>query len=133
LPNEFSLARAGRWFLNSGIQEPSGGVARFYRSEIGKNKAVSTEITGYTASTLVYLFHVTGDEEYLDRARKTAAFLADHGWNHALQTFPFEHPSPSADSHFAIAASSAAGWRPSGVIPKKTAFSILPAAPRSAW
>ena len=99
MSNAFSLPRAGRWFLHSGIQEPSGGVARFYRSEIGKNKAVSTEITGYTASALVYLFLVTGDEEYLDRARKTAAFLVDHAWDHALQTFPFEHPSPSGDSH----------------------------------
>jgi len=95
----FSLARAGRWFLESGIQEPSGGVARFYRSDIEKNKAVSTEITGYTASALVYLFRVTGDQQYLDRAKQAAKFLLDHAWDNTLQTFPFEHPSPSDESH----------------------------------
>lgn len=94
----FSLARAGRWLLNSGIQKDCGGVARFYRSEIGTNKPISTEITGYTASALVYLFQVTGDEEYLERARKTARFLVDRAWNAELRTFPFEHPSPSPES-----------------------------------
>jgi hypothetical protein len=89
----FSLARAGRWFLESGIQEPSGGVARFYRSEISSNKPVSTEITGYTASALVWLFTVTQDEAYLDRARQTARFLVECAWNAKLRTFPFEYPS----------------------------------------
>jgi hypothetical protein len=49
------------------------------------------------ASALVYLFHVTGDEEYLDRARRTACFLKK-AWDEELKTFPFEHPSPSAES-----------------------------------
>jgi hypothetical protein len=73
-------------------------VARFYRADLQKNKAVSTEITGYTASALVFLYRVTGQEEYLDRARLTAGFLCDHAWDDALQTFPFEHPSPSGAS-----------------------------------
>jgi hypothetical protein len=94
----FSLARAGRWLLDSGIQGPSGGVARYYRSEIGKNKPVSSEITGYHASALVYLFQITGDEKYLERAGKTVNFLIDNVWNEQLQTFPFEHPSPSSES-----------------------------------
>ena len=88
-----SLARAGRWFLESGIQESSGGVARFYRSEISSNKPVSTEITGYTASALVWLFKATKDEAYLDRARLTARFLTDRAWDPQLKTFPFEYPS----------------------------------------
>lgn len=93
-----SLARAGKWLLDSGIQESCGGVARFYRAETGKNKPISNEITGYYASALVYLFHVTGDEEFLDRARITANFLIDVAWNQELRIFPFEYPSPSADS-----------------------------------
>jgi hypothetical protein len=92
-----SLARAGRWLLHSGIQAPSGGFARYYNSETGKYKPVSTEITGYAASALVWLFQTTGDEEYLVRARQTANFLAGV-WDDALHTFPFEHPSPSAES-----------------------------------
>lgn len=84
--------------LDSGIQEASGGVARYYLSENGRNKPISTEITGYAASALVYLFQVTGDEEYLDRAQHTARFLADCAWSAELQSFPFEHPSPSPES-----------------------------------
>jgi len=91
-----SLARAGRWFLHSGIQEPSGGVARFYESDIRQNKAISAEITGYTASALVYLFTVTGDGIYLDRARQTAQFLVRRIWNEELRTFPFEYLSDRA-------------------------------------
>jgi len=92
LPVAISLASAGRWLLNSGIQEPSGGFARFYDAEAGKNRAVSTEISGYSASALVYLFGVTGDEAYLACARQTARFLV-HAWDQQLQAFPFEHPS----------------------------------------
>jgi hypothetical protein len=98
LSDAFSLARAGRWLLESGIQEPGFGVARFYRSEIGKNKAVSTEITGYSASALVYLFRTTGDQKYLQRARETADFLIASAWDEELRTFPFEYPSPSPES-----------------------------------
>jgi len=94
----FSLERAGRWFLDSGIQEPSGGVARFYLADSGKNKPVSTEITGYVASALMFLFETTQREEYLDRARLTASFLCDHAWDPDLALFPYEHPSPSDES-----------------------------------
>ena len=52
------LSRAGEWFLRSGIQQPNGGVARYYRTDLERNHAVSTEITGYAASAFVYL-HTT--------------------------------------------------------------------------
>lgn len=84
-----SLAPAGRWLLNSGISEPSGGFARFYDAETGKNRAVSTEISGYAASALVYLFRITSDEAWLAGAKKTAGFLVDV-WDRELRTFPFE-------------------------------------------
>ena len=91
----YSLAAAGRWLLHSGIQNPDGGVARFYRADVQKNMPVSTEITGYVASALMFLYRTTGSEAYLERARLTANFLCDRAWNVPLQTFPFEHPSPS--------------------------------------
>ncbi len=94
----FSLARAGHWFLHSGIQEPSGGFARFYRSEITKNLPVSTEISAYAAHGLVFLYRTTQDAVYLDAARRTASFLVDQAWDGTLAVFPYEHPSPSADS-----------------------------------
>lgn len=98
MSKSFSLARAGQWFLGSGIQERSGGVARFYQAEFKKNRPVSTEITGYAASTFVYLFTVTGDEAYLTRAQRTASFLVDYAWDPDLQTFPYEYPPPSLHS-----------------------------------
>ena len=94
-----SLTRAGHWFLHSGIQEPSGGVARFYLADLEKNKPVSTEITGYAASAFVFLHNVTGREEYLDGARRAADFLCTHAWDEALRTFPFEHPA-STETYF---------------------------------
>lgn len=94
----FSPAKAGKWLLESGIQDQCGGVARLYLADAGRNRAVSTEITGYTAGGLVYLFQLTGDERYLDRARTTACFLVNRAWDKDLRVFPFEHPSPTPDS-----------------------------------
>jgi len=86
------IEAAGRWFLESGIQEESGGVARFYRSDIGRNAGVSTEITAYTISTLLFLHRRTGRAEYLDAGLRAARFLTRMAWNARLGTFPFEHP-----------------------------------------
>jgi hypothetical protein len=85
------LERAGRWFLDSGIQEPNGGVARYYRFDVCRNARVSTEITGYAVSTFVWLFELTGDEEYLDAAHRSARFLSEDAWDPELHIFPFEH------------------------------------------
>ena len=83
-----SLSRAGQWFLRSGIQEPGGGVARYYRGDLERNQPVSTEITGYTVSALLYLYTVTGDDRYRLHALKSAHFLCREAWDgHAL---PFE-------------------------------------------
>jgi hypothetical protein len=82
---------AGQWFLQSGIQESSGGVARYYRSDIGRNAPVSTEITGYAVSALLFFHARTGRAEYLDAALQAARFLTRTAWDAKLQTFPFEH------------------------------------------
>lgn len=92
-----TFVRAGRWFLNSGIQESNGGVARFYRADLGRNRAISTEITGYSTSALMYLYSATGEEAYFDRARHTARFLARDAWDSAAGNFPFEY-GPDAES-----------------------------------
>jgi len=90
LSEVYSPERAGRWFLDSGIQEPSGGVARFYLADSKKNKPVSTEITGYAASALALLYCATKDEAYLGAARRAAHFLTDRAWDSAQGIFPFE-------------------------------------------
>lgn len=92
------IASAGRWFLQSGIQEPDGGVARYYRSDLLKNAAVSTEITGYAVSTLVFLHERTRDAEYLERAVRAARFLTRRAWDRSLGTFPFERGLNGAES-----------------------------------
>ena len=90
LPTDTLLDAAGRWFLSSGIQESSGGVARYYRSDAGRNAPVSTEITGYAVSALVFFFERTRQQEYLDAAIRAARFLTRCAWDPALETFPFE-------------------------------------------
>lgn len=82
---------AGRWFLDSKIQEPNGGVARFHRTDTGKNARISTEITGYTIHALIFLFERYNDQEFLDAALKSGRFLIETAWSPALKTFPFEY------------------------------------------
>jgi hypothetical protein len=94
-----SVARAGEWFLTSGIQELSGGVARYYRTDLERNAPVSTEITGYTAAALAWLYSLTGDTRYLDRARAAACFLADT-WSTAGGAMPYELTTPSFSYFF---------------------------------
>jgi hypothetical protein len=94
------VSRAGDWFLRSGIQEPSGGVARYYRADLECNHRVSSEITGYAASTLVYLHSLTGDQRYLDRALAAGRFLAGAAWDAASCVLPFELDPPASTYFF---------------------------------
>ena len=82
--------------MHSGIQGSDGGVARYYRSDSRTNAPVSTEITGYAASTLAYLHSRTGKQEYLDAAVYAARYLTDQAWDSAASTFPFEPGSDRA-------------------------------------
>jgi hypothetical protein len=91
---------AGRWFLQSGIQEASGGVARYYRSDLRQNAPVSTEITGYAVSTLVFLHQRTGESAYLEAGLRAARFLTRVAWDARLGAFPFEL-SANRESGFA--------------------------------
>src|SRR4029450_11586586 len=86
------LDRAGAWVLNSRIQEASGGVARYYLADAQQSLAISTEITGYAISALTYLHSQTGNEQYLDAARRAASFLMHSAWDDQLCLFPFEYP-----------------------------------------
>jgi len=84
------IAHAGEWFLHSGIQESNGGVARYHRTDTGRNLPVSTEITGYTLSAFVYLHSVSQDERYLAGARRAAQFLWRDAWDPTARAMPFE-------------------------------------------
>lgn len=99
-----AAALAGEWFLASGIREVNGGVARYYRSDLRRNALVSTEITGYAISTLLYLNALNGERKYLDAAVEAGRFLTRKAWDSALGVFPFEHSEsetvPRAASYF---------------------------------
>lgn len=98
------LESSGRWFVDSGIQEHNGGVARYYRSDLRKNALVSTEITGYAASFLLYVYEQTCLAECREAGLRAARFLTRTAWNASLGVFPFEHSSngvvPSPLSYF---------------------------------
>jgi hypothetical protein len=81
------------WFERSGIQESSGGVARYHLLAEGRSLPVSTEITGYAVSALVWT-------RSYDRARKAADFLVDQAWRPDLQAMPFELADPLPPSYF---------------------------------
>src|SRR5688572_29776157 len=85
------MERAGAWLLGSGIQGENGGVARYYSADIKQNRAVSTEITGYAVSALVYLHNATGDDCYVEPAERAARFLTRRAWCPQCATFPFEY------------------------------------------
>jgi hypothetical protein len=90
------LENAYRWLVESGIQETSGGVARYYRSDSGQNAPVSTEITGYFASALVYLHPRLNSDGSFGAVLRTAQYLARDAWDPANCTIRFEPGSPLA-------------------------------------
>jgi hypothetical protein len=110
------VLRAGEWFLQSGIQSPDGGVARYRRLDLGRNHPVSTEITGYAASAFVFLHQLTGDACYLDRARAAGQFLID-AWEVSGGSMPFELSPPQRTYFFdcgIIVRGLLAVWRSTG-------------------
>ncbi len=112
------LELAGGWWLRSGIQEPLGGVARYYRSDLARNAPVSTEITGYAAGALLFLHARTGDARYLEQALRAGRFLTRLAWDRELAVMPFEVGAPEGRTYFfdsgIIARGLAALWRSSG-------------------
>src|SRR5690349_3788736 len=85
------ISRAAAWLLDSGIQQPGGGVARYYRADLERNHPVSTEITGYALSGFVYLHSLTGDSQYLERAVAAAGFL-ERCWSNGCMPFEIDPP-----------------------------------------
>jgi hypothetical protein len=102
------LSRAAQWFVDSGIQEPSGGVARYYRTDCERNHPVSTEITGYAVSTLLFL-------DRPQEAASAARFLTRQAWSGGVMPFEIE---PATFTYFfdcgIIARGLLAAWRYSG-------------------
>lgn len=98
------LEQGAKWLLQSGIQEPSGGVARYHFTDRNQNARISTEITGYFISSALDLHSRLGDVHLLDAARRAGVFLAEKAWNAELSVMPFEwsavEPLPEHATYF---------------------------------
>jgi hypothetical protein len=79
---------AVEWFERSGIQESTGGVARYHLLAEDRNLPVSTEITGYAVSALTWA-------GALASARRAADYLVDVAWMPSIAAMPFEIGGPS--------------------------------------
>ena len=62
---------------------------------MARNHAVSTEITGYAVSAFQYLYSLTHEPQYRDRAVAAAEFLKGRSWDPASLTLPFEIDPPA--------------------------------------
>ena len=91
-------------------------MARYYRLDLARNHAVSTEITGYAASTFALLHSLTQDARYLDRACAAARFLVG-AWDAGSGAMPFEI-APAQFTYFfdcgIVARGLLAVWRATG-------------------
>lgn len=110
------VEHAGCWFLRSGIQAASGGVARYYQADSGTYRAISSEITGYAVSALLYFHAHTGQAELFDAGLRAARFLAHDAWDESGSVYPFE---PGSDRAYffdtgIIARGLLAAWRAAG-------------------
>ncbi len=94
------LDLAGQWFVHSGIQSGPGGIARYYRTDLAAHAPVSTEITGYALSALLYFHHRTGQAPYFDAAVRAAHFLTRTAWDPSLDLFPFELSESGRRAYF---------------------------------
>ncbi|MGC2658488.1 MAG: hypothetical protein WA324_11075 [Bryobacteraceae bacterium] len=75
------VGAAERWFLDSGIQSASGGVARYYRQDTRETAPISSEISGYFATALFMLHDLSGSNESFEAALRAADFLAKAAWD----------------------------------------------------
>ncbi len=97
-----SCIHAGlRWLIRSGIQDESGGVARYYRADVREYKSISTEITGYFISGLLRL-HWPKGEPPPGPARRAGHFLIEHAFDPASGLVFFER-GDSADPRASLA------------------------------
>lgn len=105
------LRQAVEWFGRSGIQEASGGVARYHLLDERRNLPVSTEITGYAVSALVWA-------DAMPQAIRAADFLVRDAWQPAIAAMPFEVAKALPPSYFfdcgIITRGLLAAWRRTG-------------------
>lgn len=63
------------WICSSGIQSDSGGFYSWYDLKDKSYPYLYSEITGYGITTLLFLYNLTGDEIFLNKAQKAADWI----------------------------------------------------------
>jgi hypothetical protein len=105
------LARASEWFVRSGIQEPSGAVARYYRTDMTGNHPISTEITGYAISAFLFF-------QQPAHALAAARFLTRQAWDGHSMPFEMNHGAGGLATYFfdcgIVVRGLLAAWRATG-------------------
>jgi hypothetical protein len=91
IPMNSSVEAALRWLLDSGIQQPNGGVARYYRADSRAYRDVSTELTGYFLGAVIRPGRGSALPE---QALRAGRFLIEQGFDRQSELFPFEIPGP---------------------------------------
>ena len=94
---------AWQWLSRSGIQNESGGVARFYRADIQEYRDVSTQSTAFFISTFLRLGdYPQGSAPY--EALRAGGFLLDRAFHRSKELFAHEvhgrDNNPSAFAYF---------------------------------
>ena len=94
---------AWQWLSRSGIQNESGGVARFYRADVQEYRDVSTQSTAFFISTFLRLGdHPQGSAPL--EALRAGGFLLDRAFHRSKELFAHEvygeDNSPSACAYF---------------------------------
>jgi len=63
------------WLLNSGIQSKEGGFYAWQDMEEGSRAYLYSEITGYAITTLCFLYAITKNKVFIDRAKRAAEWI----------------------------------------------------------
>lgn len=79
--NLSKTAELAKWIIDSGIQnitsddKKNGSFNSWYDIDKGSHPFMYSEITGYGITTLLYLYHVTGNKIFLERAKLAGDWL----------------------------------------------------------
>ena len=94
---------AWSWLSRSGIQNESGGVARFYSADVQEYRDISTQSTAFFISTFLRLGDHSQDFAPQE-ALRAGGFLLDRAFHRSKELFAHEvcgeDSSPSARAYF---------------------------------
>lgn len=91
-----------KWFLGSGIQSEDGGFYAWQDVANKSNSYLYSEITGYAITTMCFLYNLTKDTIFIDRARRAAKWITQNAM-HALGGVLTRSYIDKPDEHYSFA------------------------------